>query len=364
MRILMFARYTARAANSRYRLLQYIPLFEAAGHRVEVRSMLDDEYLKVLYATGRRSVAHTLRGYARRLWQILDLSHCDTIICDQEFLPYFPAAVERWIAHRCPRLFVDYDDAAHFKYRQMGALRHRIPHLMASAKGVVVGNRWLADFASQYSANVHVIPTVVDCARYRPRQNHSSSGRVKLVWIGTPMTAMYLQPIASALADLRGKHPNVDVRLIGAGDRGRAILPFAEVVPWSEETEAELLAACDIGVMPLHDDDFTRGKCGLKLIQYMAAGLPVVASPVGANCDIVSDGRDGFLADSPQQWVNALERLILSPDLRRDFARNGVAKVADRYSLQSGFEAWMRILEPQRYAERNPVQNATIAAGS
>jgi glycosyltransferase involved in cell wall biosynthesis len=364
MRLLMFTRYTAMAANSRYRLFQYIPMFEAAGHQVEVRPMLDDAYLNVLYSSGRRSLAHTLRGYARRLVQLQKLSHYDAVICDQEFLPYFPAAAEREIARRCPRLFVDYDDAAHFKYRRLGPLRHRIPQLMSAAEAVVVGNHWLADFARLHNRNVHIIPTVVNCARYAPKQGHASSDRLKLVWIGTPVTAMFLEPLANTLATLREKYSHVDIRLIGAGARGREILPFAEVVPWSEATEAEMLSACDIGLMPLPDNDFTRGKCGLKLIQYMAAGLPVVASPVGANCDIVSDGSDGFLADTPQQWFAAIERLILSPELRRDFARSGVAKVAERYSLQSGFNAWMRILEPHRYTEADTAHQAVIAAGS
>ncbi len=363
MRIAMFTRYTAMGANSRYRLLQYIPLFEAAGHQVEVRAMLDDDYLKVLYASGRRSVGCTLRGYARRMQQLQDLSRYDIVICDQEFLPYFPAAAERWIARRCRRLFVDYDDAAYFKYRHLGVLRSRIPELMSAAEAVIVGNRWLADFARHCSANVHIIPTVVDTRRYTPKQNYSGN-RVKLVWIGTPVTATYLQPIASALASLRQQYPEVEVRLVGGGDRGRDILPFAEIVPWSESAEAQLLAECDIGLMPLHDTEFTRAKCGLKLIQYMAAGLPVVASPVGANCDIVSDGREGFLADSSQQWFAAIERLIVSPDLRQEFGRNGVAKVAGQYSLQTGFEAWMRIIDPHRSSEIDTAQNAFTAAGS
>jgi len=365
MRILMFTRYTAMGANSRYRLLQYVPWFEAAGHPVAVRAMLGDDYLEVLYSSRRRSVRAILRGYARRISQLQDLSQFDVVICDQEFLPYFPAAVERWIARRCPRLFVDYDDAAYCKYQNLPGLRGRIPGLMAQAEAVVVGNRYLADFASRHNPNVHIIPTVVDTRRYTAKKNHFANAALRLVWIGTPVTAAdCLLPIAGALTALREKYPDIVLRLIGAGDAVRAVLPFAEVVPWSEATEAQLLAECDIGLMPLPDNNFTRGKCGLKLIQCMAAGLPVVASPVGANCDIVGQGTDGYLADGPQQWSDVLERLILSADLRRELGGNGAAKVARQYSLETGFDAWMRVLVPQVGRMGSGARKTVAAVGS
>src|SRR5206468_837104 len=117
--IVMYTRFDAMGANSRYRLLQYVPLFEAAGHQVEVRPMLGSGYLNALYSSGRRSLSPTLGGYARRLLQLRGVRDFDVVICDQEFLPYFPAAAETWIARRCRRLLVDYDDAAFCKYRNL-----------------------------------------------------------------------------------------------------------------------------------------------------------------------------------------------------------------------------------------------------
>ena len=364
MRILMVTRYEAMGANSRYRLLQYIPWFEAAGHQVKVRAMLEDGYLRILYHSGRRSLYWTLRGYVRRLSQLSGQQQFDVVICDQEFLPYFPAGVERWIARRCPRLFVDYDDAAYFKYRHFPGLRHRIPQLMAAAEAVIAGNRYLAEFAARHNPNVHLIPTVVDTRRYTPKKNYVASGGVRLVWIGTPMTAQHLQSIAGPLLALREAYPDIRLGVIGPGVAMRERLPFAEVLPWSEATEAQSLAECDIGLMPLPEDDFTRGKCGLKLIQYMAAGLPVVASPVGANCDIVGEGQDGYFADGSEQWFTALERLIVSADLRRQFGGNGAAKVARQYSLEAGFEAWMRVIDPRDQGESTDPTKAVATVGS
>jgi glycosyltransferase involved in cell wall biosynthesis len=165
------------------------------------------------------------------------------------------------------------------------------------------------------------------------------------VWIGTPVTAEFLYELAPVLVALKAKYPDLQVRVIGAGPAILRWLPFAEVVAWSESSEARLLAECDIGLMPLPDNEFTRGKCGLKLIQCMAAGLPVVASPVGANCDIVSHGQEGYLAAGPEQWFQALEQLIVSPELRRELGRKASAKARQCYSLEQGFSAWIRVLD-------------------
>ena len=326
--------------------------------------MLDDGYLRALCTTGRRSLLYTMRGYLRRLTQLPGLSQYDVVLCDQEFLPYFPTAVATLIARRCSRLFVDYDDAAYVKYQRIPGLRNRIPALMAAAEAVVAGNRYLADFASRHNPNVHLIPTVVDTSRYTPKTDYSAPRGVRLVWIGTPVTASFLRPIAATLAALREKYPDLGLRLVGAGDGLRDALPFAKVVPWSEAAEARLLAECDIGLMPLPDNDFTSGKCGLKLIQNMAAGLPVVGSPVGANCDIISEGRDGYFAAELPQWFTALERLIASADLRRELGGNGAAKVARQYSLQRGFESWMSLIDQRDHRENGNGRYAAVAVNS
>lgn len=319
--------------------------------------MLDDAYLRTLYSSGQRSRWQVARGYLRRFAQLRGLGRYDIVLCDQEFFPYLPPMAERLAAGCCARLVVDYDDAAYCKYRHHPVLRQRIPALMARAEAVVVGNHHLETFAACYSRSVHVIPTVVDVARYivkqdMAKQDYSAAEAVRLVWIGTPVTAEFLKPLAPVLAELKLRYPSLGLRLIGAGEAIRQWLPFAEVLAWSESSEARLLAECDIGLMPLPDTEFTRGKCGLKLIQCMAAGLPVVGSPVGANCEIVHEGREGYLAAGPRQWFEALEQLIVSPWLRRELGRNAAAKVGKNYSLQQGAAAWLRIIDRSRCRDR------------
>jgi glycosyltransferase involved in cell wall biosynthesis len=344
-KIAMLTRYGSLGANSRYRLLQYIPSFEQAGHSVEVRPMLDDAYLQALYSSGRRSRWQVVRGYLRRLAQLRGLGKYGIVLCDQEFFPYLPPPAERLAAGCCARLVVDYDDAAYCKYSRIPVLRQRIPELMAMAEAVVVGNRYLEAFAAEHSRNVHLIPTVVDVSRYAAKRDYSATGGVRLVWIGTPVTAEFLKELAPVLVALKERYPDLGLRLIGAGEAIRRWLPFAEVVVWTEANEARLLAECDIGLMPLPDNEFTRGKCGLKLIQCMAAGLPVVGSPVGANCEIVCEGREGYLAANSEEWFAALERLIVSPRLRREMGQSASLKVRKNYSLQQGASAWLRFID-------------------
>jgi glycosyltransferase involved in cell wall biosynthesis len=137
-----------------------------------------------------------------------------------------------------------------------------------------------------------------------------------------------------------------------------------ETREWSVTTEAQLLSECDIGIMPLSDTEFTRSKCGLKLIQYMACGLPVVASPVGANCEIVEENRNGFLAANAREWIEKLSALIESAELRKRLGESGRAKVADGYTLEHGLSKWLEILEKRsRHSEEQPQQiGETVSA--
>jgi glycosyltransferase involved in cell wall biosynthesis len=240
---------------------------------------------------------------------------------------------------------MDYDDAAYFKYSQWPALRNKIPRLMATATAVVAGNQYLADFARRYTPRVWVIPSVVDLGRYPNRQEMPATCTVRIVWIGTPITAKMLRPILPVLRRLSEKHPNLDVRLIGAGQNFSCDGLRLERLGWSEQTEARLLVASDIGIMPLLDSEFARGKCGLKLVQYMAAGLPVVASPVGANDEIVQENRTGFLPTSTEEWLETLDKLIGDVELRRRMGEAGRARVAAHYTVHHGFSKWLEVLE-------------------
>ena len=362
MNLLFLTRYGRMGASSRCRLLQYAPLFEEAGHHVEIWPLVDDGYLRSLYATGRRPWPQVFFGYTRRILKIRELRNFDAVICEQEAFPYLPAACEAYVRRRCPRFFVDYDDAAYVRYKRWPFLRNKISRIMAQANGVVVGNPYLAQYARQFNPYVTIIPTVVDLAKYPERPPAKDSGVIRVAWIGTPVTAKLLIPLVPTLLRLQQEYKGLEFRFIGAGQGGLFDGLSAETPEWSEEQETKLLASCDLGIMPLHDDEFTRGKCGLKLIQYMACSLPVVASPVGVNEEIVEHGRNGFLASSPEEWRAALSQLIVDWNLRQSMGHAVRQKVEACYTLERGFAKWQEVIEGAA-EERGVMPSPEIAVG-
>jgi glycosyltransferase involved in cell wall biosynthesis len=211
---------------------------------------------------------------------------------------------------------------------------------------VVVGNEYLAEYAKKAGASdIQFIPTVVDLDRYQV--SRKTSDTLTIGWIGTPWTARYLPAIAPALRAITSGG-NIRVRLIGSGnlDLGFPV----EVRPWSEPTEARELGEIDIGIMPLPDEPFERGKCGYKLLQYMACGRPVVASPVGANSRIVDEGQTGFLASSTSDWIRCLDLLKNDSSLRSRMGEEARKKVESFYSVQVQAPRILDVLNSARRA--------------
>jgi glycosyltransferase involved in cell wall biosynthesis len=213
---------------------------------------------------------------------------------------------------------------------------------MRHARCVVAGNEYLADYARRAGAKrVAILPTVVDTDRY-PAATRERRGPFTIGWIGSPFSSRYLELIAPALADVCSQG-RARVVLVGAPLAVLASVP-REVLPWSEATEVNDIQAFDVGVMPVVDEPWARGKCGLKLIQYMACGLPVVASPVGVNREIVEPGVNGFLASTHEEWINALTTLRDQPTLAAELGRAGRRKVEEKYSLRAAAPALASIL--------------------
>ena len=234
----------------------------------------------------------------------------------------------------------DYDDALFHQYDQhrSGLVRwflgKKIATVMRLADVVIAGNAYLAQYADKAGAKrAEIIPTVIDLDKFGAiAAKETSDGPQVIGWIGSPTTAHYLVTISDALAKVC-KDRNVRLRLIGAGSFSLPDLDI-ESLSWNEESEIEQLKKFDIGIMPLPDSPWERGKCGFKLIQYMACGLPVVASPVGVNSEIVEPAVNGFLANSHKQWIEALDKLLSDPELRHRMGAAGRLKVEQEYSIQ------------------------------
>lgn len=336
--VLALTRYENMGASSRYRFLQYMPFLSQHGIEVEVRPLLDNTYVARLYRGEGVDVPAVARAYAQRLVHLVRHRRYDLIWIEKEALPFVPGWLEALLLGRGTRYVLDYDDAVFHNYDRhsrrlvRALLGAKYDRVMRGSTLVVAGNDYIAERAQDAGArHVEVVPTVVDLDRY-PLAEPGATGDVWVGWIGTPYTSKYLKALAPVLAEVGGGE-QVGFRLIGsgpltwAGDR-------VELVPWSEETEVDSLRSLSIGIMPIPDNPFERGKSGLKLLQYMAVGLPVIASPVGVNRQIVEQGVNGFLCQTTDEWITAIRTLAANAELRQRMGQAGRRKVESLYSLQ------------------------------
>jgi glycosyltransferase involved in cell wall biosynthesis len=337
MRVLLLSRYGRLGASSRLRSFQFIPYLEAQGLQVTVSPLLGDDYVASFYK-GEVSLFTVFRGYLRRLRSILMSNQFDLLWVEKEMLPWLPHRLELGLISRRTRMVVDYDDAVFHRYDGhrnaiVRAMLHRkIDEVMRRADLVMVGNEYLAQRARAAGARrVEWVPTVVDTDRYGLEPSNAPEV-ITIGWIGTGFTSAYLDAIRPVLTDLVASR---GVRFVAVGANPKHVTgPSFEVKRWREDTEVAEIQHFDIGVMPLPDEPFERGKCGYKLIQYMACGKPVVASPVGVNSEIVRNGINGFLASTSEEWAAALGRLCEDSELRTRMGLEGRRLVEKTYSYQ------------------------------
>jgi glycosyltransferase involved in cell wall biosynthesis len=338
LRVLILSRYDNLGASSRLRSYQYLPYLQSQGFSLTVSPLLGDAYIRSLYGHGERFTARDIASaYRKRLHWMRRATSFDAVWVEKEMLPWLPGWLELGVFPSGVPLVVDYDDAVFHRYDQhsftlvRALLGKKIDTVMRRADLVVVGNDYLAERARLAGARrVEVLPTVVDVQHYRVSAATPRSP-ITIGWMGSPVTARYLHQLPQVYHDLR----NSPVRWIAVGANPAQLkgLPFT-TEPWKEESEVDSICDFDIGIMPLADLPFERGKCGYKLIQYMACGKPVIASPVGVNGQIVRHGIDGFLASSEAEWTVALARLIQDDALRQEMGLAARRRVEEHYALQ------------------------------
>lgn len=340
MRVLALTRYGRIGASSRVRFFQFVPELERCGLQVQIEPLFPDSYVSGLQR-GKRAKLDIARAYTRRLIALRQANRFDVLWLEKELLPWLPAWFELWVLGRRVPLVLDYDDAVFHTYDQhpfatiRTLLANKHPHLMRRAECVVAGNEYIADFARQAGARkVVVLPSAVDLDRYRPARDENSVGlsaEVPIVgWIGQRSTSQFLSPLKPVFERLSQQRL---AQFVAVGIDATALGLPIESVPWTEVTEVDSIRNFNVGIMPLADGPFERGKCGYKLLQYMACGLPVVASPIGVNRLIVEDGVNGFLATSEAEWETAICALVGSSDMRARMGAAGRRKVEREYSV-------------------------------
>jgi glycosyltransferase involved in cell wall biosynthesis len=340
MNILLLSRYTRLGASSRLRTMQYLPDLASNGFKIESVPFFDDIYLRELYKGDRNNIS-IIKYLFERIGKIMKYSSADLIWIEKEALPWIPWFIEGSLLPKNVPIVTDYDDAVFHRYdmhkrkliRTM--LSSKIKKIMKNSSLVISGNSYLNSYAINAGAKkTFIVPTVVDLNTYNFKEKSLDKNIACVGWIGTPQTWQELaHPIHQILSPILKKNGAI-FRAIGASMEP-SINDTLEITPWTEESEVKLIQSMDIGVMPLPDNPWTRGKCGYKLIQYMACGLPVVASSVGVNCDIVENGINGFLVDNDDDWQKAIEKLLNDPGLRKEMGKAGRKKIEQQFSLQT-----------------------------
>ena len=336
MRLLLLSRYTWAGNTSRHRSLKYVSYLADHGIDVTVAPLSDDAYVEALYSGKRPSLVALVRAYAARTATLLGAGRFDLIWIERELFPMAPAIAEALLDRTGVKYVVDYDDAIFHNYDMhscrlvRGMLGRKIDRVMRHATMVIVGNSYLGNRARQAGARrIEELPTAVDTDLI-PIQPVPENSRFTIGWIGSPPNARYLLALRGALETFTSDQRSRLV-MVGGGDFD---LPGVglKLVPWIEDREAHDIGSFDVGIMPVPDEGFERGKCGFKILQYFAAGRPAIASPVGLNHEIISDGINGFLATTPAEWIEALEKLRDDPDLRHRMGLAGRQLVEERYS--------------------------------
>jgi glycosyltransferase involved in cell wall biosynthesis len=336
IKVLGLALYGVQAASTRYRMAQYVPNLREEGIDLRVVPLLGDEYIKTTFRGERYSAKALIRDYIVRLACLAKQGTYDLAIVQVELFPLLPGVIESRLL-RVPYIY-DFDDAFFLKYHQERFrrvsffLKDKFAPVLSRAAAVLAGNHYLADYAIRLNHATTLLPTVVDTDRY-VHLRRELDDIFTVGWIGSPSTSVYLSALALPLAQLGREGP---VRFIVVGGHCEAI-EGVEVVnlPWEEATEVRLINKFDVGVMPLFDDEWARGKCALKLIQYMACGVPVIASPVGANLHVIN-GSCGLLASDSDAWLVGLRRMRDDRALRRNMGVAGRQCVEEYYSLRTG----------------------------
>jgi glycosyltransferase involved in cell wall biosynthesis len=358
MKILFLCPYPFdEAPSQRFRFEQYLKKLDTNNISYSQHSFWDTKTWKVLYKPGqtRTKLVGLLYGTIKRFILLFKVNEYDFVFIHRECLPIGPPIVE-WIIAKIwkKKIVFDFDDAIWLpdsftenKFITFIKWHTKTSLICGWSYKVSCGNSFLADFARKYTLNVIVNPTVVDTvAAHNPslHQVLKNSATITIGWTGTHSTLKYLYPLLPVMQILEKKHSNVRFLVI-ANKKPDLPLKSIDFIPWTKENEIKDLLLFDVGIMPLNDDPWSQGKCGFKIIQYMALAIPAVASPVGINTEIIEENVNGFLCKTSDQWLQRLSNLIEQPALRANIGMYGREKIIEHYSVVANKSTFLSLFQ-------------------
>jgi len=357
MKILFYVTYPILDASSRYRIYQYIEPLEKEGFSCTVDSLFPACFYKIKNKEGLRfvllKILFLILFLLKRILTLPKVSQYDVIYVHREIFPFFTPLIEFIAKFFCKKMIFDFDDAIFLAPKRWSNWRDilrkpsNVGKVCEISNIVITGNEYLADYARKYNNSVYVLPTV-----YNPKNDFINSkikedDRVVIGWIGSWSTLINLDIIKDPISRL-SKELDFTLNIIGSSNIFSYKIPgFNKIVyiPWKLEEEEFQISQFDIGIMPLFDEEWERGKCGFKLIQYMSLGVPVVASPVGINKVLVSDGINGYLASDSEAWYKYLKILLIESALRKKLGDNARKFINEKYSFTYNITKLKEILK-------------------
>lgn len=343
-----------RNASQRFRMEQFFPYLQKKGFECDYSWFIDERSDRTFYSKGNTlsKLKIFLKAASIRFKDVQKANHYDVIFIQREAFMTGSVFFEKRFSRSTANVIFDFDDAIWLEdtssfNKKLAWLKRpsKTADIIKLSDEVIVGNSFLAAYAKQFNEHVHIIPTVIDTTVYLPsRSNKSSPEKICIGWIGSSTTVKYFAGIIPVLKKLKEKFGDrIHFKLIG--DKSFHIDDLEiESIEWHSETEVSDLNKIDIGLMPLPDNDWSRGKCGFKALQYMALQIPPVISPVGMNNEIIQPGVNGFLAASELEWIESISALIESPDLRNKIGVQARKTVVEKYSVQSQLDLLIFLL--------------------
>jgi glycosyltransferase involved in cell wall biosynthesis len=338
-----------RSPSQRFRFEQYLTFLEQNGFSCTYSFLLNEKDDKAFYAKGKYFAKATilLKSIFKRLGEISRARKYDIVFVQRECFMLGTAFFEKRLAKKTKLVF-DFDDSIWLQNvseanKGLAFLKNadKTKKIIGSAHLIIAGNRYLADYALQFNSNVIIIPTTIDTEEYQPVLKRETD-TLCIGWTGSFSTIQHFEYRVNVYKRLKEKYGNkIRFKVVGDASYSNEELGI-KGLPWKKATEISDLKEIDIGIMPLPNDEWSKGKCGLKGLQYMSLSIATVMSPVGVNSEIIQDGINGFLADSEEEWFNKLSLLIESPDLVKKLGQEGRKTVLEKYSIKANQNLYLK----------------------
>lgn len=352
MKVFFLVPYPTEGASNRYRVEQYLPFLKEKGIKYAIRPFWNKSAYEILYKKGHffKKASFFILSTLLRIFDILSIFRYDIVFMHREAYPIFGPFIESILFKLKKPFIFDFDDAIFLpsksnpnNFIERFKKPTKVTKIVQMSKYVIAGNSFLAGFALEFNRHVQIIPTSIDTDKYRIVFK-APAKEIIVGWIGSATTLDFINALSDIFVKLTDQFSNLIFKIIGGNFYIKGLNNIISK-PWSLDKEIAELRTFDIGIMPMPDNEWTRGKCGFKAVLYMSMGIPCVCSPVGVNKEIIEDGINGFLAETEDEWFKKLSLLIKNPQLRHEFGLSGRKTIEEKYSVKVNAPFFLDVLK-------------------